>query len=68
MHPYQRHIRNYRDSYQSSDEKAVIEQFGLRMQANGVCFIGDSLGSLNLATADDIEHFLMVATASLPGG
>ncbi len=68
VHPHQRHIRNYRDSYQSSDEKAVIEQFGLRMQANGVYFIGDSLGSLNLATSDgDIEHFLMAAAASVPG-
>ncbi len=69
VHPHRRHIRNYRDSYQSSDEKAVSEQFGLRMQANGVYFIGDSLGSLNLATTDDdIEHFLMAAAASLPGG
>lgn len=67
-HSHQRHIRNYRDSYQFSDEKAVIERFGLRMQANGVYFIGDSLGSLNLATSDDdIEHFLMAAAASMPG-
>lgn len=67
VHPHARTIRNYRDSHLSSDEAVVIEHFGLRMQAEGVYFLAESLGCFNLATSDDdVDHFLVAARASLP--
>ncbi|WP_419840901.1 aspartate aminotransferase family protein [Candidatus Poriferisodalis sp.] len=66
VHPHNRTIRNYRDAHLSSDEAAQISEFGLRMQSHGVYFVAESLGCLNLATADsDVEHLLGAAEASL---